>query len=75
MSYSLYDKFNWGFSCMYLDQQWQKTSANINVDKETGMITGKVPKNAKGYYIALSYKGRPTAATNVEVSSIYVAVD
>lgn len=74
MSYSIHDKFGWG-SYMFMDQEWQKTISNIKLDKEKGTITGKVPQNAKGYYIGLSFKGRPTASENVEVSSIYVPLD
>ena len=75
MSYSKYDKFNWGVSYMYLDQEWQTTSANIRLDRETGIIRGKVPQDAKGYYIALKFKGKPTATVDSEVSSIYVPLD
>lgn len=74
MSYSKHNKFGWG-NYMFLDQNWQKTRDNITVDKKTGMVTGTVPEDAKGYYINLSFKAKKGVNERTEVSSVYVPLD
>ncbi len=75
MSYSRHDKFENGLNYVYLDQFWQTADEGIEVDVETGSVTGTVPEEARGYYINLSFAIEEGSDEIMEVSSVYVALE
>ncbi len=72
MSYSSFDKFNWGTPYVFLTQTWQTNTSCLTVNRSTGTVSGTVPADAAGYYISISYK---IDGKKCESSSVYVTLD
>lgn len=70
MSYSVHDKFGKGEN-MYLDQVWQVSADTLTLDRESGILKGTLPDEAKGYYINLAFNIDDTPC---EISSTYVSI-
>ena len=71
MSYSKHNKYGQGVN-NYLDQTWNKLTDVLNVDMDTGVITGTLPNEVKGYYIDVQYN---VDGSTVHTSSLYVPVE
>lgn len=68
MSYSVFDKFDWGNSYTFLTQYWQTSTTAVTVD-ENGTLSGTIPSEAKGYYLNVSFS---VDGVNSQVSSVFV---
>lgn len=71
MSYAVFDKFGWGHSYTFLAQNWQISATAITV-KDNGTVIGKIPPEAKGYYINVVFS---VGETETQVSSVFVEID
>ncbi len=71
MSYSKYNKFGWG-EYLFMDQTWQSDSECLTFDRESSVVSGTLPQNAKGYYINVFFS---VGESPCQISSVYVPVE